>query len=143
MKSRQKSNIHDVNGTSASSALIQVSKLFDNYPQNISNVESTNTTTKATECAVQTQKKKHKQKIKPMSDEEFERLLQNLKKPLTTSEGGRKVRKAHNNTPMESLRNKCLYANIPINKIIKNQSHKIDENKLLLNHMYDGLTGKK
>ena len=44
---------------------------------------------------------------------------------------------------MESLRNKCLHANIPINKSIKHQSHEIDKNKLLLNHMYDGLTGKK
>ena len=54
-----------------------------------------------------------------MSDEEFERLLQSLKKPLKTSEGRHTLKKSHNNNQMESLRNKCLYANITISKIVK------------------------
>ena len=159
MKSKKKDNLHAINDTTASSALLQISKLFNNDPLTAPNVSSTKlypifvtqnvtkkpNTTKNTKGGIEYRKKNSssKQIIKPMPDEEFDRLLKNLKKPLKTSEGGNKLRKSHNNTPMESLHNKCLCANTPINKSIKNQSHKIDENKLLLNHMFDGLTGGK
>ena len=97
MKSKKKDNLYEINDTTASSALLQISKLFNNYPSTAPNVSLTklypilvtqnvtkkSNTTKNTEGGIESRKKNssYKQKIKPMSDEEFNRLLKNLKNP--------------------------------------------------------------
>lgn len=138
MKNRQTLKPNEPNNSSPISALIQVSNLFNNYPQNTPKVSPTDASTKTivenndtinennnlktTEGVYKNKRKtsKSKQIIKPMTDKEFELLLKNLKKILKTSEGENNAnRQLCRNNPTESLRNKCLYANIPLHKISK------------------------
>ena len=71
-----------------------------------------------------------------MSDEEFDELIKNLKRPLKTSEGGKHpINTTHNNNPMPSLRANYMYGNTPLPKI--------QHNNYTLNHMFDGITGRK
>ena len=73
-------------------------------------------------------------KVKPMSNEEFDQLIKNIKRPLKTSEGGQNhnINKLHNNNPKPSLRANYMYGNAPLLKI--------QRNNFVLNHMFDGTT---
>ena len=91
------------------------------------------------------QKKPHRRtqqynKVPPLTDEEFELLLQNLLKPRVTAEGAKKPIKV-NCCIAPSFRDKYMYAKVPIPKLhnpTKNGTR--DDtlyNHLTINHMYN------
>ena len=90
-------------------------------------------------------KRPAKSTVKPISDEEFDLLIKNLRKPIPTSTGDKHKKVA--TTPMtKSLRDEHIYANVILPKNDKNTTHIIsmtsDNEYLAINHMYDGI-GKR
>ena len=154
-----------INAVGPSSALIRLSHLLNNYPpdknKNIFSAPATPIvpqqppvnfqqptkfiTTEGGAARKTNKSRTPKQKITPMTDAEFEMILKQLRQPLPTSEGAKPLStRPRNNHQQDSLRTKCLYAHNPIPKI-KRHSTTADvmHEHLTINHMYDGVTGKK
>ena len=86
--------------------------------------------------------KKKRNIQQPISDEEFERILQKLRQPKPTSEGEKTQTKPLNDNHCNDLaHNNYISMNIPTPKTSPN--YMIENNEFKINHMYDNTTGRK
>ena len=77
-----------------------------------------------------------------MTDEEFKKLLQELRKPKSTSEGERaKNKRTYDNHHKGSHRSNFMFTNTPTPKTTS--KHLNDNTYFIMIHMYDYTTGKK
>ena len=141
-----------------STAFVQVSNIINGKKyNNITNPRKSTSPTKIIQSAPLTKdkitskgasarnKRPVKSKVKPMSDEEFDLLLKNLRKPIPPSK--REKHKNMTTTPMtKSLRDEHMYTNVLLPKNKDNTTHNIsmtsNNEYLTINHMHDGM-GKR
>ena len=88
---------------------------------------------------------KHRNKVPPLTDEEFEKLLQNLRQPRTPTEGAKRPHQV-NACIVPSIRDRYMYARVPLPKLRNPPMPTTTDvtlfDHLTINHMFNE-AGKK